>query len=324
MRLDFDLTQELIGTISAAYDAPWTPGQTRFERTDDNGRGQIQKIAVPGGLDFYHYQTCFSNETEIHTHNPADSGRYGLNINLDDHGLRRQVGDQEVVLQSRRPSGILVHPPGSHVFGKNPGGKASESAFILFDEAFVDTYFPGLRPHLGPTRGGILFEHLDYRSEHLLRSAIDCLDQPLIAHARLLEFMALFASNLGRRSPKQNPSVEGERLASADLQGLFAAAATLRDPLAGHTPSIDELAKIARMGTTKFKTNFRAVFGTPPGRYHLKVKLEFAHDQLTAGRATASELSYSLGYSHPSKFTEAFKKHFGQLPSDLAPVPSRP
>jgi len=93
------------------------------------------------------------------------------------------------------------------------------------------------------------------------------------------------------------------------------AAAHLRNPLASTVPSLAELAETARMGITKFKTTFKQVFGTPPIQYHRKIKLEYARQELTTQRKTATELSYELGYSHPSKFTTAYKKQFGVVPS---------
>jgi len=43
--------------------------------------------------------------------------------------------------------------------------------------------------------------------------------------------------------------------------------------------------------------------------------MEYAREQIVVGNRSASELSYELGYSHPAKFTKAYKNQFGVLPS---------
>ena len=73
---------------------------------------------------------------------------------------------------------------------------------------------------------------------------------------------------------------------------------------------------MADMGATKFKKLFKQVFGCAPKQFHFKIKMDYAQKELAYKNRSSSELSYELGYSHPSKFTVAYKKHFGILPSD--------
>ena len=100
-----------------------------------------------------------------------------------------------------------------------------------------------------------------------------------------------------------------------DVKNLFAASIYLRDPLAESYPSIDELAAIANMSNTKFKTLFKQLFGSAPQQYKTKIRMEYAREELLTNHRTASEISRELGYSHPSNFTATYKKYFGELPS---------
>ncbi|MEL7006399.1 MAG: AraC family transcriptional regulator, partial [Bacteroidota bacterium] len=158
----------------------------------------------------------------------------------------------------------------------------------------------------------IIYEDLDYRSEQLLTKSVKA-DNLLLIHSHILEFLGHFFEKLRSRESQ----VKYEHLHPDDLKGLFTASTYLRNPFNQNLPSIEELSKIAGMGSTKFNTSFKQVFGTTPLQYNLKIKMEHAKDQLIQKLTTPSEISYQLGYSHPSKFTTAFKKQFGVLPSEL-------
>ena len=69
------------------------------------------------------------------------------------------------------------------------------------------------------------------------------------------------------------------------------------------------------MGATKFKSSFKQVFGCAPMQYRNKIRLEYARDEINSHGRSPTEISYLLGYSHPSNFTAAYKKYFGEVPS---------
>lgn len=313
MIVKLDISAGLVDQFRSAFGQNPMPGLTGLELDADLGVGRMTLVELPNGLEFYHYTSNLRRPLEITTTNPSISRWFGLNINLDDTGLQRQVGPTSLTIQRSSPSGILVHTPGSVVSGVNPPHRPSESVFLRFSVAFLHEYAPTLRDCLCPAHGAALVEDLDYRSELLLRDAIRLIGNRIHLHSRLLEFMGLFLKKLARREF----GGDAEYVPSQDMRGLFRAAARLRDPITSESLSVGELARLAAMGTTKFKTSFSAVFGVAPLRYHHKVKMEFAYDKLVAGRTSPTEVSYELGYSHPSKFTAAFKKHFGQLPSQV-------
>jgi AraC-like DNA-binding protein len=105
------------------------------------------------------------------------------------------------------------------------------------------------------------------------------------------------------------------KLCSKDINNLFHASSYLRNPLALNNPTLVELASIANMGVTKFKMSFKKLFGSAPIQYRNKIRMEFARTEIVFNKRSPTEVSYMLGYSHPSNFTVAFKQHFGELPS---------
>jgi len=181
-----------------------------------------------------------------------------------------------------------------------------------FPKSFLKEYFETQINLLNNSENALIYEDLDTKSEASLKNALTGKSK-LESHAALLNFISIFIEKIKQREDENN----FENLHSDDVEGLFIASAMLRNPLSEQTPSIGELSKIAGMGTTKFKTCFKQVFGLPPIKYHQKIKMEYARRELESGK-TAGTLSYELGYSHPSKFTVAFKKQFGLLPSEIA------
>lgn len=80
-------------------------------------------------------------------------------------------------------------------------------------------------------------------------------------------------------------------------------------------PSIPELSKKFGISDSKLKKIFKQVYGKSIYGYHQQKRLEHARDLLESGEKTVSEAGYTIGYTNLSKFSRAFKAHFGFLPS---------
>jgi len=274
------------------------------------GKGKFAVYHFPNQLELYHLVSYAKLEMSICSQNPADSEWLLYNVNLSNQIVEKTVNNQEVNIQKYLPSGILIYTPQTQVFSTSPAHTHYEVALVRFHRSFLVQYLHQELPILANTDCAVLYEDLDYYLEKSLRQALQTSNK-INAHAHLLSFMGGVIEKLQQRSSEE----AFENLHPDDLKGLFMAAAYLRNPLAATVPNIPELAETAGMGITKFKTIFKQVFGAPPIQYHRKIKLEYARQELTTQRKTATELSYELGYSHPSKFTNAYKKHFGVVPS---------
>lgn len=82
------------------------------------------------------------------------------------------------------------------------------------------------------------------------------------------------------------------------------------------TLSINALSKMAGMSPTKFKTQFKNLFGLPVYEYYQKNRMLFAKQLLKQGEYTIQEVGNKIGYSNLGHFAAAFKKEFGFLPKD--------
>lgn len=279
----------------------------------DLGIGQIECFHFPSKLELYHFNFQLNAPVKMSSTNPIGSDWILLNINLSQSSITKKVNNQPITFQKYLPSGILLYTPDTNVQSTSPPSKPFEIVLIRLHKSFLQQYnFENIFLFQN-TNKALVYEDLDAKLEYHLQKIIENKQNKIIAHSSLLSFLSIFIKKIQKRDADENY----KDLHSDDLKGLFMAATKLRNPLVADLPSINQLSKIAGMGSTKFKTCFKQVFGSPPIQYHQKIKMEYAKDQLESNKKSASEISYDLGYSHPSKFTLAFKKQFGKLPSDF-------
>ncbi|AYD47202.1 helix-turn-helix domain-containing protein [Arachidicoccus soli] len=91
----------------------------------------------------------------------------------------------------------------------------------------------------------------------------------------------------------------------------------LKNHLFDKFPGIDILAKKFAISETKLKVEFKQVYGKPIYQYFRDAKMELAKELITENQLIIKEISFKLGYENASKFSIAFKKHHGILPSEL-------
>jgi len=84
----------------------------------------------------------------------------------------------------------------------------------------------------------------------------------------------------------------------------------------GQLITVDELAFLCHMSTSTFKRRFSAIYHTTPQRWLLSRKLEMAADLLRSAEESPSGVYLKVGYQNHSSFSEAFRSHFGNTPSD--------
>lgn len=80
--------------------------------------------------------------------------------------------------------------------------------------------------------------------------------------------------------------------------------------------TIDELANKYDISKTNLKNCFKEVFGKPIFKWRKEFRLDYACSLIDNGGLTIGEISKMVGYSSPSKFTQAFKEYVGCTPSE--------
>lgn len=84
----------------------------------------------------------------------------------------------------------------------------------------------------------------------------------------------------------------------------------------GQLITVGELAFLCHMSTSTFKRRFREIYHTTPQKWMLNRKLEMAAELLRSAGESPSGIYLKVGYQNHSSFSEAFRNHFGNTPSD--------
>lgn len=306
--INVDVSQPIAPQFITQYEM--TPRGREFVIHPRFSNGAMEFIAFPSQLDFYHFKsTVFHTPVVMHAINPLDTQRYLFHINLSAVKQLKEVDGEVIEFQKHLPIGILIYGPGIDITTHFEAEVNAEVVSFHVHQQFLDFYFGETIKIDVP----VSYEDLDYEMEELLRMALNTMNDTIVCHQFVLKFMKLLVEKLKKRNTESSAS----NIHMEDIKSLFIAASHLRNPTQNELPSLDALAIIAKMSKSKFKQLFKQLFGVSPMQFHHKIRMQYAMDELAAKRKNPTELSFELGYTHPSNFTTAFKKYFGSLPSDL-------
>lgn len=80
---------------------------------------------------------------------------------------------------------------------------------------------------------------------------------------------------------------------------------------------MEEVAKHAGLGYSKFRKIFRNYTGFSPQQYFVNLKLEESKDLLLNTLMSIKEIAFRLGFDSTTYFTRVFRQHFCQTPLDF-------
>ncbi|MGS4344403.1 helix-turn-helix transcriptional regulator [Myroides odoratus] len=81
--------------------------------------------------------------------------------------------------------------------------------------------------------------------------------------------------------------------------------------------TLQALAHRVGINQTKLKTGFKALFGTTTFKYIHDLRMQKALELIHSQAYTIYEIAEFVGYKHSHHFTAAFKKYYGQLPTQV-------
>lgn len=310
MDVHLDITKSLKNQFEHFFKLKEVNSEYFLDSSVGGGQG-MEFLVFPGQMEFYHFKrSYFKVPIEMKSINPIDSNWFLIHINLSKTKQRKKIENDVIDFQKHLPIGLLLYGAGLEIDTRLPPNVEMKLASIHFHRSFLDAYFENWENSIDTSKN-LVYEDLDYKLEKALYKSLSAIRNKIQCHAYVLQFMGLFFEKISAHSR----TGYHENLHSEDVKNLFMASTHLRNPLVQTIPSLEELAAIANMGITKFKTSFKQVFGSAPIQYRNKIRMEFAREEIKAKRKTPTEISFDLGYSHPSNFTSAYKKYFGELPS---------
>lgn len=103
------------------------------------------------------------------------------------------------------------------------------------------------------------------------------------------------------------------KLSAYDIECLEKARGIMdRDPRRHHT--IEEIAHLVGMGSTRLKEGFKQYSGSGLYAYLLEKRMELALELLEGSNKPIKVIAKETGFRHTSNFTAAFRKRYGVTP----------
>lgn len=84
-----------------------------------------------------------------------------------------------------------------------------------------------------------------------------------------------------------------------------------------YPPTIIELSKQIALNEFKLKRAFKEYFGTTIYGYVTRLRMEEARRLILDEKKTIGQVAAAVGFNHQSHLTDAFKRYFGILPSEI-------
>lgn len=162
---------------------------------------------------------------------------------------------------------------------------------------------------------GILQKSVDAESRELLHGLFEQEDVPLLSYQnKILRIVEKFFSWLYDEIQMLE---DKSGISRHDIESAQQVEAILTSDNTVIPPTIVELSRQVAMSESKLKKIFKTVYGLPPYEYFQKQRMQKARMMLLSGKYSIKDVGYTLGYANLSNFTLAFKKEFGQLPSEV-------
>lgn len=82
-------------------------------------------------------------------------------------------------------------------------------------------------------------------------------------------------------------------------------------------PSVSQLASLANLSEKRFISNFKNTVGLSPGQYINQLRMRKAAELIRNTDKKMSEIAGMIGYADQYAFSKAFKRTFGESPTDF-------
>ncbi len=136
----------------------------------------------------------------------------------------------------------------------------------------------------------------------------------LYYESRVLNLLESFLSDV---LMKEEPADNYIFCSDEDIRMIQIAEKDISDNVMNSFGGVDKLSRLCCMSRTKFINLFQKVYGVSSFEYYQKKRLRIAYDMLKSGKYSVTDVASKLGYTGITNFTQAFKRDFGFLPSDL-------
>jgi len=154
----------------------------------------------------------------------------------------------------------------------------------------------------------------------LSTKADDYVTKPFVPRELLLRIENLIESRKKLREKYSKESVirpKEMEVTSIDEKFLNKLIDKIEENLSDEKFGVEQLGDELGMSRSQLHRKLTALLGQGPNQFIRTFRLQRAHDLLRQKAATASEISYQVGFGSPSYFTKCFHEQFGYTPSEM-------
>ena len=161
-----------------------------------------------------------------------------------------------------------------------------------------------------PNAAGLAHEIL-----HTFKTFKEDIFSETILKAQTLTLISSFFKNVFADLRRENYQEKG----AVDYKLIAKCESMISTNLSSPFIGIEALAHKLNLSSTKLKTDFKSVYGTTILQYIIDKKMHLAMQLILTTEMKIMYIGHQVGYDSPSKFSAAFKKKYGKLPSDFRP-----
>ena len=181
----------------------------------------------------------------------------------------------------------------------------------LFKNSKLAEFFDSPNTYLILDETNVLYETM---CDDMMRLAHESVDENIDEIVQITyEVLFNFIKKLNTEIISENHF----KLNDTDRKNIQRAEQFLNDNLFGDFPGIEQIALKVGISPTKLKSDFKSMHNTSLYQYFSAQQMQVAHELLLQKRYTIKEIAGLLGYENASKFSSAFKKISGVVPSEV-------
>jgi AraC-like DNA-binding protein len=287
------------------------------------GEGFFYSGNLGNGMSFMYVNALFHQDFLLHRSASEESGLVLYFTELQIAGYYKAAsGSQEVIDRHKERKNVYLnstrYPLEVHLTNKSRlrmvGIKFSEKLVRKFIKSNNLVYFKDFTQHSLKNTSD---DYLTPQVQKLLQEVYDAnVQNPLGRLVLFNRILLLVEKFLHLFFIRELPSDKQYLPSEEEKENLEKIEEFLRS-IPDDFPSIQKLARMAMMSSTKLKTRFKEVYGMKLYEYYNHNRLAKARQWIENGEASVQDVAYRVGFTNSSNFSKAFKKEFGVLPSQL-------
>jgi len=287
-------------------------------------KGEFKYVELEEGLWIFHSDMRYKNNVSFKPvydkFLPADY--HFISINFIENKLKD--GSYEFINFKVENHSLSFSKPGNDILNYHFKGSKETMYILYFSEKWAEKNIMGsssvpksAKNLLSDTKKDFLnygFKKQDFQQfADSLFVAFGQTAKPNVFELKKLSYayLGLFFDSL-----EQEENLNSNELSHGDRVKIQMVENYLTQNLYAKFPGIDALSKKFKVSATRLKENFKLLYGLPIYSYFQDIKMKLALEYIENTELKIKDVALKFEYENVSKFSKAFQKCHGKLPSE--------